>query len=136
LIPQAERKTIAAATWVNTKFPSRIAAGLAALRGFIVGEQAIQLAHAPQTDIIQRVRDDFRHFMGVTAAPSFYTVHSWPRSMPQYVIGHAQRQRNIAQILPRYPGLALVGNAYDGVGIPDCIRRAKEVVKRMSEGGV
>ncbi|HEY1946186.1 MAG TPA: protoporphyrinogen oxidase [Bryobacteraceae bacterium] len=133
LVPQAERKTIAAATWVNTKFPSRVPPGLAALRGFIVGDQAVQFLNTPQADIIQRVRDDFRHFMGVTAAPRFGTVHAWPRSMPQYVVGHARRRQNIAQILPQYPGLALVGNAYDGVGIPDCIRMAKEVVKQISE---
>ena len=35
LIPRNERETIAAATWVNTKFPSRIRPGLAAMRGFI-----------------------------------------------------------------------------------------------------
>jgi protoporphyrinogen/coproporphyrinogen III oxidase len=133
LVPQAERKTIAAATWVNTKFPSRVPPGLAALRGFIVGDQAVRLLNTPQADIIQRVRDDFRHFMGVTAAPRFCTVHAWPRSMPQYVVGHARRRQNIAQILPQYPGLALAGNAYDGVGIPDCIRMAKEVVKQISD---
>jgi oxygen-dependent protoporphyrinogen oxidase len=53
--------------------------------------------------------------------------------MPQYVVGHARRRQNITQILPQYPGLALVGNAYDGVGIPDCIRMAKEVMKQISE---
>jgi oxygen-dependent protoporphyrinogen oxidase len=133
LVPQAERKTIAAATWVNTKFPSRVPPGLAALRGFIVGDQAVQFLNASQADIIQRVRDDFQHFMGVTATPRFCTVHAWPRSMPQYVVGHARRRQNIAQILPHYSGLALVGNAYDGVGIPDCIRMAKEVVKQISD---
>jgi oxygen-dependent protoporphyrinogen oxidase len=136
LVPEAERRTIAAATWVNTKFPSRVRPGLAALRGFIVGDQAIQLQNAPQTDIIQRVRADFQQFMGVNVPPRFCTVHAWPRSMPQYVVGHAQRLQNVTNLLQQYPSLALVGNAYEGVGIPDCIRMAKQVVKQISERGV
>jgi oxygen-dependent protoporphyrinogen oxidase len=136
LVPQAERKTIAAATWVNTKFPSRVRPGLAALRGFIVGDQAVSLLNTPQADITQRVLDDFHHFMGVTAEPLFSTVHTWPHSMPQYVVGHARRQQSIAQILEYYPGLSLVGNAYDGVGIPDCIRMAKQLAKHISKSKV
>ena len=136
LVPQSERKTIAAATWVNTKFPSRVRPGLAALRGFIVGEQAVQLLNTPQAEILQRVRDDFQHFMGVTAEPLFSTVHAWPHSMPQYVVGHAKRQQMIAQLQECYPGLFLVGNAYDGVGIPDCIRLAKRLAKHISKSKV
>jgi protoporphyrinogen/coproporphyrinogen III oxidase len=136
LVPQAERKTIAAATWVNTKFPSRVRPGLAALRGFIVGEQAVQLLNTPQADILQRVRDDFQRFMGVTAQPLFSTVHAWPHSMPQYVVGHGKRQQTITQLQEHYPGLTLVGNAYDGVGIPDCIRIAKNSAKHISKSKV
>ena len=29
------------------------------------------------------------------------------------------------------PGLHLLGNAYDGVGIPDCIRLAEETALRV-----
>lgn len=136
LIPSGERKTIAAATWVNTKFPSRVPHTLAALRGFIVGEQATPLLAAPQTDVLSRVREDFRRFMGVTAEPLFYTVHYWPCSMPQYIVGHTQRQQTITRLLGNYPGLFLAGNAYDGVGIPDCIRGAKEVAKHIVEATV
>ncbi|HMF77864.1 MAG TPA: protoporphyrinogen oxidase [Bryobacteraceae bacterium] len=136
LVPQAERKTIAAATWINTKFPSRLPAGRAALRGFIVGEEAHRLLNVPQAEIIARVREDFRRFMGITSTPLFSTVHFWPDSMPQYVVGHNRRQQSILKLLGGYPGLGLVGNAYDGVGVPDCVRRAKELVKQIAEPGV
>ncbi len=136
LVPRAERKTIAAATWVNTKFPSRVRTGRVALRGFIVGDQALQLINAPHADIVNQVQEDFRRFMGISATPLFSTVNPWPASMPQYVVGHAQRQENIAQLLSYYSGLTLVGNAYDGVGIPDCIRRAKTSVQHISKTAV
>ena len=41
LVPERERRTIAAATWINTKFPSRVAPGLVAIRGFIVASDAV-----------------------------------------------------------------------------------------------
>jgi oxygen-dependent protoporphyrinogen oxidase len=81
--------------------------------------------------IIELVREDYRRFMDITAPPLFSTVHKWPDSMPQYVVGHAQRQGNLAANLRMYPGLKFVGNAYDGVGIPDCIRRANEAAKQI-----
>jgi oxygen-dependent protoporphyrinogen oxidase len=42
--------------------------------------------------------------------------------MPQYEIGHSARVNKIAERVAVLPGLALAGNAYSGVGIPDCIR--------------
>jgi oxygen-dependent protoporphyrinogen oxidase len=131
LVPQAERRTIAAATWVSTKFPSRIRSDLVALRAFIVAEKAAQLLDAPEPDLIALVRSDFAYFMGMEIAPRFSTVHAWPKSMPQYVVGHAKRLRRIAESLQELPGLHLTGNAYDGVGIPDCVRLAKETAKQI-----
>lgn len=131
LVPEAERRTIAAATWVSTKFPLRIRPDLVALRAFIVAERAEQLADAPEQQLIELVRSDFAQFIGVESAPRFFTIHRWPQSMPQYIVGHAERLRRIAAVLGGLPGLHLAGNAYHGVGIPDCVRLAKETAKRI-----
>jgi oxygen-dependent protoporphyrinogen oxidase len=131
LVPRSGRKTLAAATWVSTKFPTRIRSDLAALRGFIVGERAVELRHAPEAAIIELVREDYRRLMGVTVPPLFSTVYAWPNSMPQYVVGHARRQQDITQSLETCPNLFLVGNAYDGIGIPDCVRMAEETAKQI-----
>jgi oxygen-dependent protoporphyrinogen oxidase len=133
LVPRGERKALAAATWVNIKFPSRIPAHLAALRGFIVGSEAASLLDVPDSNIVDLVRQDFSRWMGITATPLFTTVHRWPHSMPQYVVGHQRRRKEIARLLEEYPGLFLTGNAYDGVGIPDCLRGVQETAKRISE---
>jgi oxygen-dependent protoporphyrinogen oxidase len=52
--------------------------------------------------------------------------------MPQYVIGHERRRERIAMALDDAPGLFLVGNALGGVGVPDCVRLAKETAKRIA----
>jgi oxygen-dependent protoporphyrinogen oxidase len=133
LVPRAERKTIAASTWVNGKFPVRVRPGLAALRAFIVGRQALDLAKTPEADVVSLVREDYRRLMGINAAPLFHTFYSWPNSMPQYIAGHAKRVENIMQRLEENPGLFLGGNAYDGVGVPDCVRRARQMAQHICE---
>ncbi len=136
LVPRGERQTLAAATWVNTKFPIRVRPDLAALRAFVVGDHALRLQNASNGEIVSLVREDFRRLMGINAAPLFHTVYRWPLSMPQYVVGHHQRLRTITDELMNYQGLFLAGNAYDGIGIPDCVRRAKLVAEHISANRV
>jgi oxygen-dependent protoporphyrinogen oxidase len=47
--------------------------------------------------------------------------------MPQYTVGHGQRVEIVEGMLRDLPGLHVVGNAYHGVGMPDCVRMAKQV---------
>jgi oxygen-dependent protoporphyrinogen oxidase len=131
LVPRGERKTIAAATFVDTKWPGRNPKNLAAIRAFIVGRRAVELADASEQEILSLVREDLRCFLGITTSPVFHTFYRWPNSMPQYVVGHSQRTDNIFKHLTYYPGLFLVGNAYDGVGVPDCLRHAREMAQHI-----
>jgi oxygen-dependent protoporphyrinogen oxidase len=129
LVPRAERKTIAAATWIGTKFPARLPHGLSALRAFIVEPEASALLHAPERELVELVTSDFKRLMGIRAEPRFATVYRWPRSMPQYVVGHEARRQKIEGYLSDAAGLHLVGNSYSGVGIPDCVRLAEKTAK-------
>jgi oxygen-dependent protoporphyrinogen oxidase len=52
-------------------------------------------------------------------------VQRWPHSLPQYELGHEERVREIEQLAATLPGLALLGNAYRGVGLPDMVHRAR-----------
>lgn len=131
LVPGRERRTIAAATWVSTKFPSRIPPDIVALRAFIVAANAERLGHAREEEVIGLVRSDLVRFMGIDVAPLFSIVQSWPDSMPQYVLGHRARVQRIQATLENLPGLHLIGNIFHGVGIPDCVRLAKETAKRI-----
>jgi oxygen-dependent protoporphyrinogen oxidase len=131
LVPRRERRTIAAATWVSTKFPSRTPDNLAALRAFLVGEEALAFMRASDPDLISSVRQDYSRLMGIDAAPLFSTIYRWPDSMPQYTVGHEARQSAIRALLAGAPGLHLAGNAYGGVGIPDCVRLASKIPERI-----
>lgn len=131
LVPRAERRTISAATFVSTKFPSRIPPELAAVRVFIVGKQAEELMNAADSELLVLGSEDLSRFASVRAAPRLSLVHRWPRSMPQYVVGHEQRWLTIQSALAGVQNLHLTGNSYEGVGIPDCVRAAKQTAKRI-----
>jgi oxygen-dependent protoporphyrinogen oxidase len=55
--------------------------------------------------------------------------------MAQYAVGHQERMERIAARVAELPGLRLAGNAYDGIGIPDCIRLGRKGAKELAALG-
>lgn len=132
LVPRAERRCAAAVTWANTKFPQKVRADRVVLRAFIVGANARQLMNTSKAGLIEVIRADLCRLMNLDGAPPlFANVHVWPDSMPQYIVGHQQRCRNIESLLREHSGLFLANNTCQGVGISDCIARAKETAKNI-----
>jgi oxygen-dependent protoporphyrinogen oxidase len=72
--------------------------------------------------------------MGVTETPVFTQIARWPRSMAQYTVGHAARIEEIERLVAQLAGLHLAGNAYHGIGIPDCVRMGKEAAEAIASG--
>jgi protoporphyrinogen/coproporphyrinogen III oxidase len=131
LIPKKERKLMVACTWVATKFSDRVPADKAVLRCFAGGEDAEALSLSDES-LIAGIRGELRDIMGVTETPVITRIARWPRSMAQYTVGHGDRVREIEARLEQLPGLHLAGNAYHGIGIPDCVRMAKEVADKIA----
>jgi oxygen-dependent protoporphyrinogen oxidase len=77
------------------------------------------------------VLEDFRDLIGLRGEPRFVETHRWPASMPQYPVGHLDHVRKLEAKLVRWPGLAVAGNAFGGVGVPDCVRSAEAAVDRL-----
>jgi oxygen-dependent protoporphyrinogen oxidase len=67
----------------------------------------------------------------VTAPPRFTRIARWPRSMAQYTVGHPTREAELEGRLTQIPGLHVAGNAYQGIGIPDCIRMGKAAAEKI-----
>ena len=133
LTPRPERSTIAAATWINTKFPSRIAPEFIGIRAFIVHPEADSLLRAPEVELVSLVKEDLKRFMEIASDAVDYRVFPWPQSIPQYVVGHAERCGRIRSLRDQWPGLHLVSNYFDGVGIPDCIRLAEQTAQQLQQ---
>lgn len=122
VIPRREGRRALACTWTSTKFPHRAPEGTALVRVFVgrAGQQDVMPRDAGQ--LIALAREELQLTLGIEAEPLFSRVFVWENSMPQYNLGHPEKLAQIARRLERLPGLALAGNGYRGIGIPDCIR--------------
>jgi len=127
LVPARERRFLLACTWMGTKFPYRVPQNMALLRCFMTVEA---LEHTDD-EVVRLAREDLSRIMGVEAGPIFTRIARWPRAMAQYVVGHEQRVRRIREMAGKLPGLHLAGNAYSGIGIPDCIRMGREAAEAV-----
>jgi oxygen-dependent protoporphyrinogen oxidase len=51
--------------------------------------------------------------------------------MAQYEVGHKAKVEHIRDLVEDTPGLALAGNAYSGIGVPDCVRSGSEATAKV-----
>jgi oxygen-dependent protoporphyrinogen oxidase len=130
LVPRSEGKRMLAATFVHNKFPHRAPEERALLRCFIGGARNEQVLEAPDEEVIHIVREDLRQIIKLTADPIFSRVYRWKGAMAQYGVGHLERLQRIESLLQQLHGMALAGNGYRGIGVPDCIRSGGEAANR------
>ncbi len=136
VVPFVERRSILACTFSSVKFAGRAPEGHALLRAFVGGALQPEMFALDEEEMLVKARRDLRELLGIEAPPLFAHTEKWPRSMAQYHLGHIERVGRIRQRLKELPGLKLAGNAFDGAGIPDCIRSgetaADEILKQIS----
>ena len=89
---------------------------------FLGGALQAELLDLDDMQLRKIAEDELRDLLGTTGEPCLSQVYRWRASMPQYHLGHLARLKRINDCLTQLPGLALAGNAYEGVGIPQCIR--------------
>ena len=81
--------------------------------------------------VTQTVIDELRDIAGVTARPRFTRISRWPKSMAQYTVGHPARLKEIESRVAALTGIEVAGNAYQGIGIPDCIRMGRSAAEKF-----
>lgn len=134
VVPRNERRRILACTWSSSKFADRAPAGHSLIRAFIGGSRAEQFIGLDDDTLVDLVREELRLTMGLTAAPVLERIFRWRQANPQYDVGHADRVATIEGLVGQLPGLYLVGSAYHGIGLPDCIQNGKRVANLVLGG--
>jgi oxygen-dependent protoporphyrinogen oxidase len=131
LVPRSEGKRLLAATFVHNKFRHRVPDDRALLRCFFAGSNADGIWQLPDDAIIAIVRNELQQILGLRVAPLFARVYKWKSAMAQYGVGHLERLDRIERLRQQLSGLALAGNGYHGIGIPDCVRSGQEAAKQV-----
>lgn len=131
VVPFIERRTLLACTFSSVKFAGRAPTGHVLLRAFVGGALQPEMFELDDDEMIRRVGDDLRDLLGVARPPLFGQVNRWPRSMPQYHVGHLERIGQIEARVEKLQSLTLAGNAFHGPGIPDCIRSGEQAADRI-----
>jgi oxygen-dependent protoporphyrinogen oxidase len=133
VIPAVERRRILSVSFASRKFAGRAPAGHVVLRTFVGGALQPELFTRSDDELLALVRAELGELLGVRGEPIFARVARHERAMPQYYLSHQDRVARIGSRLAQHPHLALAGNAYEGVGIPDCVHSGEQAAQRVFE---
>ena len=131
VVPAVEQRNLIACSFSSVKFAGRAPAGRVLLRAFVGGALQQEQALWPDAKLQSAVCEDLRQLLGLTGKPTLWQVSRHASAMPQYHVGHLAHVERLEAAARRWPGLALAGNAYHGVGVPDCIRSGDDAARGM-----
>ena len=136
-MPAVEGRAMLACTFVQRKFLGRTPPGKAVFRAFLGGIRNESLMTEPDEALVAVVRRELSEILGektisANTEPEYTQVTRWRRAMAQYSVGHQERIARINSHAAALPGLRLAGNAYDGIGVPDCIRLGRKAAKELA----
>jgi protoporphyrinogen/coproporphyrinogen III oxidase len=132
IVPKAEGRRILAATFISSKWSARSPSDATLLRVFVGGHRDAGALAQSDDELIALAQRELAALIGVRARPILARVYRFARANAQPVIGHAARVQKIRALAARHPGLHFAGAAFDGVGIPDCVRQGGEVAARIA----
>jgi oxygen-dependent protoporphyrinogen oxidase len=125
------RAPMTACTWLSSKWPHQDFGTRAVVRCYVGSAGDDDVVDASDEDLVAGCE---RHLAALLPLPEHAAqtvVVRWHRGMPQYEVGHLERVARIRSSLPA--GIFVTGSAYDGVGIPDCVRGARGAAERVAE---
>ena len=133
LVPPGSDNLLLACTFVDQKFDDRVPQGGRLVRAFFGGKAAERLMRCGNDETAAVARMELARILGPLPEPQMTVVRRWPRSLPQYVVGHLERMKELDERVRALDGLWLLGNGYRGVGLPDLIRDARAAARREVE---
>ncbi len=133
LVPRSEGTRMLACTFVHNKFPHRAPADKGILRCFLGGARDEAVLNLTDDEMVGTVRSELKKIVKLEARPMFERVYRWRGAMAQYESGHIARVERIEKRVKEIPGLAIAGNAYHGIGVPDCIREGMNAANAMAQ---
>ena len=133
VVPTVEGMDIVAASFSSIKFPNRAPDDQLLVRVFLGGALRPEMVEFSDSQLEEISARDLTQLIGLQGKPTPIDVVRWREKMPQYHVGHVQKVTSIEANLQNHQGLELAGNAYHGVGIPQCVRSGQQAATRLAE---
>lgn len=121
---------LAACTFSSAKWRGRAPDGAVLLRATIRDERVLARSDA---ELVETAHTELARVLRITGAPAMAHVARWPAAMPRYLVGHLDRLAALDAELASEPRLAVVGAAYRGSGVPDCVAQGTAAATRLVE---
>ena len=137
VVPTIEGRSIIGCTFSSVKLEGRAPADYALLRAYVggAGSRGVAYFNRSESEIVGSVLTELHGLLGLKSDPQFSLVYKHPNAMAQYHLGHLDLVADIEAQARKLPGFALAGNAYHGIGIPDCINSGEKAASRLLEQG-
>jgi oxygen-dependent protoporphyrinogen oxidase len=137
LVPRSVGLCVLGTVWNSSLFPGRAPDGHLLLTSFVGGTTDPAAAKLAPDNLAALVHREISPILSINREPTFSNVTIWPRALPQYTLGHADRLVTVATFLKSNPGIWLTGNYLRGPAIGSCVEQAmataEEVAKRLSQ---
>ncbi|NIP31297.1 MAG: protoporphyrinogen oxidase [Candidatus Dadabacteria bacterium] len=137
VVPVTEKLNLIACSIYSQKFPHRFNDDVVVLRCFMGGKLNENVMVLSDEELIELLKNELKEILGIETFASKYFIKRYPKSMPQYKVGHLDRVNSVIKKVSDHSGLALCGSMYYGVGIPDSIRSGKiaaeKIIKEFSQ---
>ncbi len=131
VVPTVENRAIVAASFSSNKFPGRAPDETVLIRVFLGGALNPEQVDFSEDKLQEIALTELRRLVGLRGEPLIVDIAKWHEKMPQYHVGHVQLIEGIESRVEKLPGLELAGNAYHGVGIPQCVHSGEQAAKRV-----
>ena len=132
LTPSSENRAILGVQWCSSIYRGRAPAGTVLLRAMCGGASRPEMVDLDDDSIAKIVYRELQASMQIQAPPFFLKVIRWKNAIPQYMVNHLERVKEIENLLSNHPGLYLTGNAYKGISINDCVENAENLAVQIS----
>ncbi|MDR0704613.1 MAG: protoporphyrinogen oxidase [Planctomycetaceae bacterium] len=132
VVPKTEQSPILAGSFSSLKYEHRAPKGKFLIRIFAGGNRSPELAELSDDRLRPLLLTEMRKILKIDGEPLFTEISHWSRTMPQYHVGHCELVREIESLTSSDPTLALAGNAFHGVGIPNCIQSGFQAAEKLA----
>ncbi len=132
LIPRTQELRTLGSIWTSSIFEARAPEGYVQFRSMLGGAGDPDVLNLTDHELWDTLRRELSPLIGIRGEPACMRVYRWQRGIPQFTLGHRERRRHLEQCAARHPGLYMVGNAYYGVSLNDCVKMAHRIAHEIS----